>query len=190
MPVFQATLFLGDGQNSGFSESYFWTGPDYTAAAAATATMAAKRLAPLHMEYQLIGMRISDVAIFGDSYLPTIPASPFPIQGEASDALYKRPNPAIAALHRMEAGPLHRGHKFLRGIPLQLITGEHLKDLTTIVGYSTWISELIANWQLAVTLHGTGTKVYLPISRIIALGDVRRRPGRPFGAPRGRRRIR
>ena len=184
MPNYQATLFFDDGQKSGWSESYYRPDTSYSVVAGELQTLVTKRIVFLHNLYRITGARISDLDIERDSYLPVL-SQPFPINGTYIDTAYGRPPPALCMNVRVEAGPFHRGRKFMRGLALGLIDRDGLSISTNPLGFDAFVLEL-QNWALKVRVLPNGYALQ-GISNAVIRGIVRRKPGRPFGSLRGRR---
>lgn len=191
MPNFQCTLFFSDSQKSGWSESYYFVGPSYQSASTALQGLIAVRLPIMHGSYQITGARISDTQGGRNSFLPDLG---LPLFGQAAADQFLRPPPSLAALLRFEAGQKHRGHKFLRGFNLSEIKGENLLSSSVITGFNDFAAEIVKNWSLRLqqVFHHTGQKdtrgpvSFSQITAVVPIRACRRKPGRPFGVPRGR----
>lgn len=185
MPNFGVTLFFDDGQESGFSETYYSPFGGYGAAASAAGTLITARLGIMVNLYRITGCRISDLDVFNDSYLPSLK---FPQVGSLA-TLYGRPPPSLAANVRMEAGPFRRGRKYIRGIPVDMFSGEScLLPALNGAAWTAFVYALAVTWSLKTTVNPVTRSYDLnAITNVLMIGATRRRPGRPFGLLRGRR---
>jgi len=183
---FAGTLFFSDGQNSGWSETYYRPDQSYGTFSTALNALANNRAKFLHSAYSITGCRISDLSVFGDSFLPNWT---FPIVGGMADSVFKRPPPDLATNLRIEAGPFMRGRKYIRGVILQEVNGEYAQLDVFDPLVAPYVQSLLQFSHLVKKKPPLVSELH-PISNVVVVGMTRRKAGRPFGVPRGRRRRR
>jgi hypothetical protein len=187
--IFQGLVFFGAPPLSGWTEKYWLNYPDYTTAALALGEVCTLRLGILHTSVTLITATISDPTVRGDAF-PVPGIGGF---GTAVDLAGFMP-PDYCINVEWQVGVYTRNRTFVRGWPV----GEQQDGFLTPSSGSTtalndWTSIVIANCVFKQTIPNPTP----PPNRLVSFppataafarnGLVRRKTGRPFGLPRGRR---
>lgn len=190
MPIYQLTFFFKAGEG-GWSENYFCSAASGTAAATLFNSLRDMRLPLLSPDVSLVGGRISDVNVKGDSY-PTTTAFPTP-------GTYPTPAGATSAVGQncirvlFNAGPLIRANRFFHGIPADQYAAtkytptvafkDALDSFTTFIG---------TGFGAKTKIPGAVAPPFYTLTSYSGWGDEGgdfKKIGRPFGAPVGRRLI-
>lgn len=190
MPVYQLTYFFQTG-NFGWSENYPCSVSDPVAAETNFVSIKNLRLPMMPPDTNLIGGRISDVNIKGDSY-PTTTGFPQPGTYSVTGGLTAADRELCVRV-MMNAGPSKRGNRYLHGVPANQYTA------TKYAGTSDWVGLLGAFLSAILANSGTLTKIpgatappyftYTPYTGYTEESGDFRKVGRPFGQPRGRRAV-
>ncbi len=189
--IFRGNILMGTG-DAGWSENYYLSFANYTDAMAALQSICTARMALSTNEVKVRVLRISDVAVKGDSYLQpaTTPAGTYVAAGVNIQ------DPAVALqVNAYNATHTAWTHWFVRGLPLdQLKSGEpfSLKDAANLV--APWPANLTAYKTAVMNNAVLYSKKPGPGFTAFAISTtghnqflVIRKPGRPFGLRRGRR---
>lgn len=188
MAQYKGTLFfIGPGQ--GWTESYGMKDSTPAGAISQLLDVAAARSHILHTNLLIQDGRISDVAIKGDS----TPALGEAIIGTAVDtAGYLDLD--VALMTKWQVGVFSRNKTFVRGIPVgQTIDGDIFMTGPFATSYANWVDAIIANCLMYAQTSPPVPPPPFPKSwQVILAGAAapglhRRKTGRPFGQPRGRR---
>ena len=190
MAQYKGIVFFSAGFG-GWSERYFLLSS--TPAGAITNLMAviAQRLKLLPTSAGYGPAFISDVAIRGDStYLGPSAVG----EGTWVDALgFMDVN--VAALVKWQVGVFNRNKTFLRGLPIgQTSNGSTNFSTAYLALVDDYLAAVEANCVMPINIRNpTPPPTYIPSSYAPILGGTvnptlaRRKTGRPFGLPRGRR---
>ncbi len=189
MAQYKCTLFF-TASTEGWTERYFPNASDLASAITAMNVVIPTRMDLSTTEIELQAAALSDVAIRGDS----VPFLATPLFGTITDAT-GYVDVDIALLAKWQVGVFTRNKTFLRGIP----NGEQSDGtLQPSLGYlgaiNSYQNAVIANCLMPAILspNPTPPPKYLYIYSAILAGTIksnlaRRKTGRPFGLPRGRR---
>jgi hypothetical protein len=189
MAQYKGTIFFTAGTN-GWTERYFMNGSSLGTASAALLSVIADRLPILHTACEIVAATISDIAIRGDS-VPLIGVSE---AGTAVDTTgYLDVDNAV--LVKWTVGVFSRNKTFLRGIPnAQQSSGVYDPASPFTTNFAAWAGSVLANCFFAIpgALNPTPPPKYIysygPASDYTVNHRIaRRKSGRPFGLPRGRR---
>lgn len=188
MPTLQAVLFLSKG-TSGWSEVYPLITAGYTAAKTVMEAGADLRQAMLTDDITIIGFRVSDYTIPGDSLAETLnlPGNYgiVPIPHEKSE-----PANVAIRIRADTADFLHRGVRYLHAPPDSIITaGFYTPDADFETAMDDYLAWLALNCAIKHQLTPSPGATYenLPIDEAVVDGVWTRNTGRPFGLHRGRR---
>jgi hypothetical protein len=189
MAQYKGTIFFQAGSN-GWTERYYMNGSSQSAAGAALLSVVVGRLAILHTGCQIVAATISDIAIRGDSIalIGVAEAGTF-----ADTAGYLDVD--VALMIKWEVGVFTRNKTFLRGIPIgQTLDGNYNPTSPFSSLLNTYTVDVFSNCFFAIPgmLNPTPPPKYLysygPASDfVVGHRLARRKSGRPFGLPRGRR---
>jgi hypothetical protein len=174
----------------GWSEVYPLIVSDYAGAATKLAQINTDRLAMLLSDVTLIGSRISDTDVKGDSY-PT--GLTVPTHGTYTAVAGEETfQPTYALRVALFAGTLKRGSRFVRCVPSGAITmqGFYTPEAAWDTALDTWLAYLIGNVSIATRIKGAVAPPFFTFTAITAtaIRDMEKRAcGRPFGLSRGRR---
>ena len=189
MAQYKGTLFF-HWEDFGWTESYFAVNSATGAAQSNILTIATARMALSRPDVICDRGIISDIAIRGDAI--EIPG--FPIVGTNADAGTTQ-IPDIALLMKWKVGVYNRNKTFLRGYPL--MEGP-AGGYTPSLGYPALVTAYVDAVKVnAVMKEPTGDNPTPPPKLLYVFAPVlagtitqlvhRRKTGRPFGQPRGRR---
>lgn len=153
MPTYQVT-FIFNGERQGWAETWYWTGSSSDTAMAAALAVGQARLKLLGNTLQLEAIRVSDVAILGDSFVDESLNN----QNTGTGASGARDVVAVSVLGRATAQNLYRRQVWIRGMPDAFVfydpkTGKSQlnESAAFISAWNTWASQLIAKaYQLRV----------------------------------------
>jgi hypothetical protein len=189
MPNYKLSYFWASVDQEGWSESFYYTASDPTAAQTELDNLMTY-LKPLRSSnFSIIYARISDVAIRGDS-LPTTRLLP-----EAGTYTIPTGFQVLMAnsalLIELFVSSIIKNRWFLRGLAGDKIKGrEVLTSTTWDTAFSSLKTHMLAGTYLArhrLTKGPPPTYEYLPIVNIFENQATARKPGRPFAIVRGRR---
>jgi len=110
MPTFQCVTIFNQGK-TGWSETWYWTGSNYDQALTNLRGLATPRKGLLGSGATIEYLRVSDVAVKGDSQVQLV--QEWGTSGDPPNA----DQPWNAVYVRCEAGPLYRRQVWLRGLP-------------------------------------------------------------------------
>lgn len=180
---FALTLFLNDtGVVSGSSETYYFDAADHAAALVEAAALANLRAVILRDDWLVTHIRVSKTDISGYSLV-----SETNYVGQlASDALME---PTAALMLRIEAGPTHRGRKFLHGVvsDLFLPNGDYDGANAAQPDVTIFCNRIKGSGYALATGVDPGPPDYIQVTSAEPQRLVSHRLGRPFGLRRGRR---
>lgn len=179
----QGILFL-ESEGRGWTESYWMAAPDYPTAITNLDALSGLRMGMSPNTVELKSLRVSDVTIKGDAVhvTPTTPAGTYAGADTA--------DPDFAILVLETAGPPLRNVRYVRGVPIPILTFD---PLTYVPGVTAFVSAFNAwsNNLLTLTKHCKRTAgPTFTLSAITAVQIERatlRKAGRPFGQRPGRR---
>ena len=189
MAQYQGIVVFG-AVNNGWTEKYYLLASSPAGAAGNLLAVIADRLAMLHVDCVVQTAFISDVATRGDS-IQIVGASEPGTAAGATGFL----DLDLALLIKWQVGVYLRNKTFVRGVPLV----QQLNGVWTFVsGYGslveTWIATVLSNCVFPITTRNlTPPPNYIKASYAAATDGItnplvaRRKTGRPFGLPRGRR---
>lgn len=186
MPRYFGILFGSQGKY-GWSEVYPIVATDYNNCATILATIYGVRLPLMATDASLIGARISDTDVKGDSFPSGLT---FPAPGtNLATVTY---NPQLALRLLFSAGALHRGSRWLRAIPDTQVSasGGYVPTAPWVILLGNYILALETSVSIATKIKGAVAPpfyTFTPITGSSLGGFERRSIGRPFGQPRGRR---
>jgi|SRR5215813_170346 len=186
----KATLFWDSTDSEGWSESFYMTAADITAARSAMDTVIANRLDLAFTTFRLVYARVSDVAIKGDSL---VSALNYPLFGT-----YAPTGPGIVALEancaldcQLFATSAIKNRTFLRGLSSDVINGRaYMAPSGWDANFTVWATSMISHTVVArhrISVGPPPTYNYTAVTALHIIGATARKPGRPFGLPRGRR---
>jgi len=179
MPAFGLTFFLKQAvTNVGCSETYFVDVADYDAATAEAGLLLLDRVGILCDTWAIVYSRISLPTVAGDSVV-SFANTPGENVGTSVD-------PWSALLTRLEAGELHRGRKFLHGVPEGAFNadGSYNPANGSAAAFDTYFDRTkTAPYQLKAA-----GPTFIDVTNHIPLRMASHRIGRPFGLQVGRRR--
>ncbi len=189
MAQYKGTLFFLAGPN-GWTERYFLNAISLGDASSALLSVIVGRLPILHETCAIVAATISDIAIRGDSF-SLLSAQENGSFVDATGYL----DVDVALLVKWQVGVFSRNKTFLRGIPLgQTFDGGYSPSFTYIPLMTTYATDVLVNcfFPIPGALNPTPPPKYLytygPASTYsIKTRLARRKSGRPFGLPRGRR---
>lgn len=190
MPIYQSTLFF-QCANFGWSETYGQSVANPSDAVINLTSFSTLRLATMVSDCSLIGARVSDTAIKGDSY-PT--GLTFPTVGTfavaPADETSAREN-VVRVL--FNSAPAIRANRYFHGIPASQYTKTFYAPTTP------WETAIVAFLSAIETHSGTLTKIpgavtppfynFTAYTGYSTEGGDFKKVGRPFGQPLGRRQI-
>lgn len=187
MPRYMATMFINYA-NVGWSESYPMLETDAPTAVTEWGHIVTARLPLLGTDAEIVGDRISDTDIKGDS----IPSGQvYPKPGTGGSVCFPQFDIGLR-IKVTESTFTHRGNRWYRGIPTVDFTGG---VFTPTAGFNT----ALAAFQTALTtnhvciasrIHGAVAPPfynYYLIGTFFPPVDDSKKTGRPFGLARGRR---
>jgi hypothetical protein len=189
MAQYKGTIFF-QAASSGWTERYFLNGSNQTSASAALLSIIVGRLGILHVGCEIVAATISDISIRGDS-LPVVGVAESGIFADATGYL----DVDVAVLVKWSVGVFTRNKTYLRGIPNgQQENGTYMPTTPFITAMTTFAGDVLANAFFAIpgALNPTPPPKYVysygpAADYIINHRLARRKSGRPFGLPRGRR---
>lgn len=188
MPTFKISYFFQTNDSEGWSENYYVQETDIQTAATFGAGNIAPRMALSPNNVSLIYARASDVAVKGDSLI--LPGT-YPVVGTYTLSTGETPLEANSALMiRIFATALVKGRVFLRGLSSGVIVG---RDYGAPALFVTRLAAYFAGWAtFAYVRHRTSkgpppVYTYVVSTSLLLDGVSARKPGRPFGQPRGRK---
>ena len=181
---------IGLLEQPGWSEVYGFNVADYTAAVTALGNLANARQATLAPDCSIIGARISDSDVKGDSF-PT--GITFPSVGTYNPGgAMTTYNPQMALRFLWNAGPTKRGSRFLRCIPKDSVSASGL--FTPVAGFSTvlltYLGLVESEVSMATKIPGAVAPPFYTFTAYTGFTEFnmeKRAIGRPFGLSRGRR---
>lgn len=189
MAQYKGTIFFQAASN-GWTERYFMNGSSQSAAIAALTSVIVDRLPILHVSCSVVAATISDIAIRGDS---------IQVIGSAEAGTFVDATGYLdvdnALLVKWEVGVFSRNKTFLRGIP----NGQQLDGVYTPTSPFTalmfaYTGAVFSNCFFPIIIGPNPTPppkylyTYGPASDFTLNHRIaRRKSGRPFGLPRGRR---
>lgn len=191
MPNYIGILF-GRSGDDGWSEVYPITAADYTSAALVLTAVRTARVDMMCPDASLIGDRLSDTDIKGDSF-DTGTSYPIPGTFTATPAPTTF-NPALAVRVKVSAGTLRRGSRWVRAIPNNCVssTGVYVPTSAFATIMDAYLNELKSGTCIATRNKGAISPPFFTFSPVTATsvqGLEKRNIGRPFALPRGRREI-
>ena len=189
MAQYRGTVFF-TWTDFGWTESYYLIGSAPGSAGTNLVNIVNARMALSRSDVIATRAVISDVAIRGDAILQ----AGFPIVGTNAD-LGTTQIPDVCLLVKWKVGVYNRNKTFLRGYPLlEGPAGAYSPSIGYPAAVTTYFNAVMAN---AVMKEPTGLNPTPPPKLLYVyatvLGGVidtlvhRRKTGRPFGLPRGRR---
>jgi hypothetical protein len=186
---YKGIVFFSGGFG-GWSERYFLLSSTPAGALTNLAAVYNARKAILHEDCGIGPAYISDVAIRGDS-MPYLVA---PSAGTFADALGFL-DLDVCFIIKWQVGVFTRNKTFVRGVPLSMtLNGETNFTVPYAALVNDWTNAVEANCVMPITMRNpTPPPNYIPTSYApILAGNLvttlaRRKTGRPFGLPRGRR---
>jgi hypothetical protein len=193
MPIppnsYSGLLFFVMG-SAGWTEKYYLLGSNLTAAAANLVAVANARFPILHSDGVILTGTISEMSTRGDSTT----VFSIPKVGTAVDTAGWLQTD-VAVLVKWQVGVYNRNKTFVRGIPVgQTGANEYIPTLTFIGLMSTYLSAVVANCQMPITSVNPTPPPARTITSFMSITNGapaavlhRRKSGRPFGLPRGRR---
>lgn len=190
MPVYIGTLFFKSG-NYGWSENYGFSTPTAAAAAGNLGVIYLERLGMMVSDCSIIGGRVSDVDIKGDSYPVGLT---FPAPGSfavvPADKTAQSEN-CVRVL--FNAGPTKRGNRYVHGIPASQYTATFFTPTTPWLALlNAYITQLESICGTLTKIHGAVTPPFYDWTQYTGATDFGgdfKKVGRPFGQPRGRRAV-
>lgn len=184
------TLFINGG-NFGWSEVYPMNVADYPTAVTNMTTTLTKRLALLVSDLAVVGMRISDSDVKGDSY-PT--GLTFPQVGTfavaPADATY---NADLAIRAEFVGALTQRSQRWIRGLPKSQVSnvGAYAPTGPFTTALTSYLAQVLSTCAAAHRIPGAVTAPFYTFtnySGYTLVGNLlSRKLGRPFGLSRGRR---
>lgn len=185
---YDATLFFASGDNEGWSETYCITDVSPDAVATTLRTLAEKRQAMMPDWFAVTGGRVSRIDILGDSY--PIDESGFPLIGTYATDVVGPVEANTAVKVRLLGTAPHRNLKYMRGLDLSVVTGRHFLGpdawMSVFDDYNGVVAAPTFGFQVVYT-DDLGAVQREPVTNCVIAGASARKPGRPFGAPRGRK---
>lgn len=190
MAIYQSTAFYACA-NFGWSETYGQSQANPDDAVINLTSFITLRLATMVNDCSLVGARVSDTAIKGDSY-PT--GLTFPTVGTfavtPTDETSARENVVRVMFN---AGPALRANRFFHGIPASQYTKTFYAPTTPWgTAFNAFLAALEAHSGTLTKIKGAVTPPFYTFNGYIGYdiegGDFKK-VGRPFGQPRGRRQI-
>jgi hypothetical protein len=189
MAQYKGTLFFQATPN-GWTERYFMNASTLSDASAALLSVIVGRLPILHEDCSIVAATLSDIAIRGDSFNVLS-------VGEVGSAVDTTGYVDVdnALLIKWQVGVFQRNKTFLRGIPNgQQRDGVYAPSLPYIALVNTYAGDVLANCVFPAPgpLNPSPPPKYLysyvpGLSYSLKTRLARRKSGRPFGLPRGRR---
>lgn len=182
-------LFFQQKQ-SGWSEVYPLNTASYASAAAALASIATERLELALPDVILIGSRVSDTDVKGDSSPSGISVPALGTWTAVGSEATMQTDYALRL--KVFAGTALRSSRFVRGIPFGNLStdGSFSPEAGYLTKLNDYIAALITNASVGTRIKGAVAPpfyAFSPITSISVLDMERRQVGRPFGQPRGRR---
>jgi hypothetical protein len=175
----------------GWSETFIIQAPDYTTAAADLSAISTQRLATLAPDVSLIGSRLSDTDVKGDSFPTGIAVGPGTYNPGGAMTSY---NPDLALRVQFFGGTLKRSNRFWHAIPKDSVNASG--GYGPVAGFITAMNTLNNQVQISA---GIGTKIkgavvppfyaFTAITAFQIKGLEKHAIGSPFGRRRGRRLI-
>lgn len=184
MPNFQAIIFCEDVASTyGWSEPYYMDRANAAACRTDLETLITERVKVMSSVCQVVGGRVSDVAVLNDSLLVTNT----PLVGLLAGTIATTQQPWSAFNVRMEATSLYRGRHFFHGCLDNTFLDSRYYDPANpnAVAWDDWLDYLISTTLLKHKVAGVDT--YSILTDAIRLREVEHKVGRPFGLLRGRR---
>ncbi len=185
-------ILFFDWEGTGWSEVYPLQVADYTTALAVLTTTKNLRLAMMAPDINLIGARISDTDVKGDSF-PT--GFLFPTTGTYVPGAGEKTFATDYALRcGLYGGPAKRSVRFVRGVSNLNIdgNGHYIPTAAWDATLDAWLNQLIASVSIATRIKGAVAPPYYAFTPILSASIQEmenRKVGRPFGLSRGRRLI-
>src|SRR5262245_37439972 len=167
MPTFQTT-FIFNAERQGWSETFYWTGTSADNAIANALPVGQARIGLLGNTVQLESIRVSDVAILGDSLTDETLNG----QNTSVAAAGARDTVSNAVLGRATAENIYRRQIWIRGMPDAFIiynpaTGKSMLNESPafIQAWNVWATALVGKgFQLRVIDKSTPLK---PITGVV-----------------------
>lgn len=174
---------------AGWSETYFFEEPSYSAAETSLNALNSARLGLLSSDCYLAGSLISDTDVKGDSY-PTGLVVPTPGSWAAA-ATDPTGNLGLAYRVKFYAGSLKRGTRFIHGIPKSQIAAGGFQSFTApfLTALNNYLLLVETSSNLGSRIKGAVAPPFYslsPYSGYQSYGLEKRNIGRPFGLQRGR----
>lgn len=192
--TYQATYYFTTIDSEGWSENLFLSAADINAAATTAFGYIAPRMAASPDNVEMVYGKVSDTMIKGDSKLITdsLGAVTFPAQGTWTAnpvGSYLEANTAL--LIKIVATSTKINRLFLRGLSLDVVTGREFKNPTGFSAVLNGITNfLVTNCQVRTAdkpLTKPPVYTYATVNDAFFVRVTARKPGRPFGGPRGRK---
>jgi hypothetical protein len=183
----RGTLWFTAG-NSGWTESYYLNGPDYSTGLTQLSAIASARLALLQLSCSIVHAIVSNIYVRGDAFFVGSAVGPgtFPTETE-----YMPPDYALQVT--WQGGAYARNRTFLRGFPLnQQTDGAYTPTSGFTTAFGTYENAVISNCYLRQYVpNPTPPPAMVYQFNAVLVGTIkvllaRRKTGRPFGLPRGR----
>ncbi len=183
----RGTLFFSGG-SSGWTESYYLIGPDYSTCLTQLAAIAAARKAILQLDCSIVHAFVSNIYVRGDSF-PTNSAN-----GVGTWPTSPAFMPLDYAIQMTWTGGVYSRNKtFLRGFPIEMQTdGAYLPTSPYATAVSNYELEIVTNCYIRQLVPNPTPPPAMIYQFVAVLGGsprfglARRKTGRPFGLPRGR----
>jgi len=189
---FKASFYLNSNDAEGWSENFYVSEADINTAATTAAGYIAPRMALSANNIHMVFGKVSDVTVKGDSLIVLPMSGNYPFVGtytESPAGCFLEANTAL--LIELLAGATKKNRIFLRGLTLDVVTGrELLSPSGWASGFATWLTFIKTHFQVRkqVVPHTTPpTYTYTDADNAYFQRVTARKPGRPFGEPRGRK---
>lgn len=186
MPIYKGNIFLRQ-QDSGWSETYWITAADSAAALVKAVAIKNARRGILPVSSWVQGIRVSNIAIRGDSRLATDVTYPQAGAWGDVDTDVAIPNLAIEVIKVNT--DLYRSFTYLHSIDEAQVTNGVFTPTTPFgVAYAVWTGAVRDNAVLYVRDKTNPTSfITVAIDNIVYRRVRSHKTGRPFGLPVGRR---
>jgi hypothetical protein len=187
MAYYDVTFFYSSADNEGWSETYTYNGSDIAVVETDAIALMNARLDMVVAQSACDSIRISNIAVHGDAYAVT--GITFPAAGNYTDSVLGELEINTALKVRLIGTPPNRNLKYFRGLDLSVVTGRHFLAPSTFMDkFNTWAGLITApsKWVITYT-NSTGIVTREAITDTYIAGVSARKPGRPFGSPRGRK---
>lgn len=188
--IFVGTLFFQSGRY-GWSENYGFSTATPGQAATNLGVIFLQRIAMMVSDSIIIGGRLSDVDIKGDSYPLNLT---FPAPGTfavaPADETAQSENCARVLFN---AGSQIRANRFVHGIPASQYTKTFFAPTSPWLALlTTWATGLLADVGALTKIRGATTAPFYTFTQYTGqtdMGGAFKKVGRPFDLPHGRRLI-